>query len=178
MSALAIRAVLLIGMAVGAGLGVVCTMLVYEINRLEIGHDQTPPRASTQRPPDGPQRFPAPNVRPGAPSLWRWLRGGFWGWWTMSDPQSMATALRALGWTCVPPAAEAPPEPAVGQVWVAAKTRTLPRTVMGIGTCPWWPSEAVCVFFRTPGHKQGERDSVLPPWSWRSWVSKSGARPL
>lgn len=57
--------------------------------------------------------------------------------------------LRAAGWLLIPPAGEALPEPAVGQVWRSSKPRVEPRTIIAVGMVRGWGS-AQCVSFTSP----------------------------
>lgn len=87
----------------------------------------------------------------------------------MTEDQALEL-LRAAGWTCIPPARDRPPEPAVGQVWVSSKPRTEARTVVELRLNSW--GEDV-VAFTTPSGG----GAVILAHTWRTWVRKSGARP-
>lgn len=94
------------------------------------------------------------------------------------DLEGAAVMLREAGWTVLPPPAEKPPEPQVGQVWVSPKRRVEPRTVVKIGPHRCWSGDVECVHFTAPSDapsKWGPR--ALHRAAWDSWVKKSGARP-
>jgi hypothetical protein len=85
-----------------------------------------------------------------------------------------ASLLRQHGWVCVPPAAEKPTEPEVGQTWVSPKPRIEPRTITKIAasrTFPWAGDK--CVYFTTPSG----RSKHLTPEGFHVWVRRAEARP-
>lgn len=84
------------------------------------------------------------------------------------EPATLAAALRALGWTVIPPPgpSAAIPDAVAGQVWVSPDARIKNRTVRKV--------DSLYVHYE-----------FSPDWKnssfvggWRAWARKTGARPV